>query len=312
MTKMNNGHENRARLSAKPRAASAFIIAGTNSGVGKTVITLGIMEALRRRKIAVRPFKAGPDYIDAGLHSALLKRPSYNLDTWMMGAANVKKTFYSEAAAEAGISVIEGVMGLFDGRDGLSDEGSTAHLAKLLNIPVVLVVNAEKTARSAAAVVHGFKGFDRVVDVKWVVFNRVAGVRHSMILKESIKGIRGVKCLGCIPKDGGLALPERHLGLFSRGELKGNVWHDFIKKAGEAIERHLDIEALLKPFLKRKAKAKREKARRAPHHGERVRIAVARDIAFSFYYEENLAILRGLGGELIFFSSLRDRRLPDG
>ncbi|MBI5492692.1 MAG: cobyrinate a,c-diamide synthase [Deltaproteobacteria bacterium] len=287
------------------KSPSAFIIAGTNSGVGKTVITLGIMEALRRRGATVQPFKAGPDYIDPGYHAALLKRPSYNLDTWMMGREAVRKTF-SEKMDGASIGVIEGVMGLFDG-NGPSEEGSTAHLSKVLKVPVLLVIDSSKASRSIGAVIKGFKEFDRGVDIRWAVFNRVGSQRHFEIIKSSIPAKSGIKTLGYIPRDAGLTIPERHLGLMTQGEFKTGGWERLVKKASSIVEENIDLGPLLKGMRPpRPVKTKKRDSEKT------VKIAVALDDAFSFYYRENLEILEGLGAELVFFSPLKDRRLPEG
>lgn len=301
------------------RKMKALIVAGTGSGTGKTTVTLGIMEAFRRRGLRVQPFKAGPDYIDPGHHGALLGRPSYNLDTWMMGPGRVRSTF-RRCSAGAEVAVIEGVMGLFDGRHG-SDEGSTAHLAKLLKAPVLLVVNAEKMARSAGAVVSGFETFDPGVRVKWVVFNRVGSPGHYEVLKNSIKKSSKVRVLGYLPRDEGLAMPERHLGLVTHLDMKNNRWKAFMDRVDDAVERHIDIQGLLSA-LSLQTRRRRLKTIRIPGAdkalrpvkaaGKGTRIAVALDSAFCFYYQENLDILRGLGAELVFFSPMKDRGLPRG
>ncbi|MBI1912858.1 MAG: cobyrinate a,c-diamide synthase [Deltaproteobacteria bacterium] len=284
----------------------AFIVAGTNSSAGKTVITLGLMEALRRRGLTVQPFKAGPDYIDPGYHRALLGVPSYNLDTWMMGKKGVKRTFLQKSS-HSQVSIIEGVMGLFDGKDGKSEEGSTAHIAKLLDIPVLLVVNAEKTARSAGAIIKGFESYDPKVNIKWVVFNRVGSPRHFQILKDSIPKGSKIKVLGYLPKDLTLSMPERHLGLVMAGELEDGSWKQFVKSAGDAIEKSVDIKALIGRPVQKAEPVKKEKNRK-----ESTRIAVALDKAFCFYYEENFEILKNLGAELVFFSPVKDKQLPQG
>ncbi len=285
------------------KSPPAFIIAGTGSNVGKTVITLGIMEALRRRGIIVQPFKAGPDYIDPGYHAALLKRPSYNLDTWMMGQEAVKKTF-SEKMDGASIGVVEGVMGLFDG-NGASEEGSTAHLSKVLKIPVLLVIDSSKASRSIGAVIKGFKEFDKDVDIRWAVFNRVGSQRHFEIIKSSIPPGSGIRTLGHIPRDARLTIPERHLGLMTQGEFKRSGWEKLVKKASSVVEENIDLSPLLKGM--RPSRPVKTKKR---YSVKTVKIAVALDDAFSFYYRENLEILEGLGAELVFFSPLKDRRLP--
>lgn len=285
---------------------SAFIISGTGSSTGKTVVTLGIMEALRKRGVTVKPFKAGPDYIDPGHHSALLKRPSYNLDTWMMGKDAVKETFYGNISG-TDVGIIEGVMGLFDGKDGLREEGSTAHLSKLLKIPVLLVINAERMAGSVAAMLSGFERFDPKVKIKWVVFNKVGSPRHFEILRNAVTGSSKVKVLGYLPKDEALSMPERHLGLITSEELKKGAWSAFLKKAGSSAEKFLDLDLLLEEIPS--IKIKPEKKAAGPKR-DLVRIAVARDEAFCFYYEENLEILKKYGAEVVFFSPLRDKKLP--
>jgi cobyrinic acid a,c-diamide synthase len=303
---------------ARGKIPPVVVIAAASSGSGKTVVSLGVMEALRRRGFKVQPFKAGPDYIDPGLHSALLGRPSYNLDTWMMGVPAVKKTFYGRSAS-ADFSVIEGVMGLFDGMGGHGEVGSTAHLAKVLGAPVIFVVNAEKTARSASAVVAGFAGFDPRVDIRWVVFNRVGSARHSEILRDSIPKRSGVRVLGCIPADAGLELPHRHLGLKAAGDIRKAEWGAFIKRAGALVEEFMDMDGLIHDVQdvhgKRAGGARgnmRGPVLRARPHSSGVRIAVARDEAFSFYYEENLDILRRYGADIAYFSPIRDKTLPKG
>ncbi|MBI5971279.1 MAG: cobyrinate a,c-diamide synthase [Deltaproteobacteria bacterium] len=290
-----------------PKKHPAFIIAGTNSSCGKTTVTLGIMEALKRRAVPVSPFKAGPDFIDPGHHRTLLARPSYNLDAWMMGARAVQKTFYANSAGSIG--VIEGVMGLFDGKDG-GNEGSTAQLAKILNIPVLLVVNAEKTAGSAWAIVKGFTEFDPAVNVKWVVFNKVAGPRHFLMITAARPASIKTVCLGYVPRDQGLSLPERHLGLVTAGDLRHDAWKRFVKKAGDAVEGGLDLNVLLNglPKYHHQRKPQPRPRRVKPC----VKIAVAADNAFSFYYAENLDILEGMGVEIKPFSPLKDKKLPEG
>lgn len=288
----------------------AFIVAGTCSGAGKTVVALGIMEALRKRGYLVQPFKSGPDYIDPGLHRALLKRPSYNLDTWMMGVEGVKKTFCEKAE---GVSVIEGAMGLFDGRDGRSEEGSAAHLSKVLKLPVLLVVDGRKMARSAGAIVRGFEAFDPEVDLRWVVFNRVGSPRHARMLMDSLPEGTKARVIGCIPMDSGLSMPERHLGLVARADLKKGQWGRLVKRAAALMERHIDLAPLAGPAPQPAArKAIAPPAKRAGRSRPVVKIAVALDSAFCFYYEENLEMLRGLGAGLEYFSPMRDKSMPEG
>ncbi len=295
-----------------------FIVAGTKSGVGKTVVTLGLMGALKEKGFAVRPFKAGPDYIDPGLHEGVLGVPSYNLDTWMMGTSGVSSTF-ERVTAGADIGVVEGVMGLFDGRGGVSDEGSTAHIAKTLGLPVVLVVDASSMARSVAAIVKGFTDFDPEVKFLGVIFNRVGSERHAEIIKEAIEEFTDVKILGFIMRDASLALPERHLGLVTRGDIGSSVWKKFTCSAVKAVSSAVDIDYIIKETARPGSRANKQKDRgsllkpeAAFNKGGGVPIAVARDSAFSFYYRENLEILASLGAEVKFFSPMKDKSLPPG
>lgn len=286
----------------KTRTLPAFVVSGTSSGSGKTLVALGLMEALRRRGLVVQPFKAGPDYIDPGLHSLLLGRPSYNLDTWMMGVKGVRRTF-SSASDGAGCAVVEGVMGLFDGKGGAGGEGSTAHLSKSLGLPVLLVANAEKAAQSMGAVVKGFETYDPSVDLRWVVFNKTGSERHEKMLKESLRGSK-VKLLGCIRRDASLAIESRHLGLMTAADM-GGEWKEFVKRAGDAVESSVNLDALI-----RGSKTPLDFVIPQPVCPSRVRIAVAEDRAFSFYYRENLDMLVSLGAGLVPFSPLVDKALP--
>lgn len=287
-----------------------FIVAGTGSDTGKTTVTLGLMEAFRREGFDVGPFKAGPDYIDPGHHALLLGRPSYNLDTWMMGTDGALKTYRAHSKG-GGIAVVEGVMGLFDGQDGTHEEGSTAHLAKVLGLPVLLVVDGAKAARSVGAMVKGFCEFDTDVDVRWVIFNRVAGEKHFKILKDALKGASKARVLGYIPRDNALAMKSRHLGLLTSSDVDKRSWRRAVKKTADYAEALVDLRPLRGRAGRKKAKDAKVKKKVSKGAGAPV-VAVAHDRAFSFYYEENLDILRGLGARISFFSPLSDEALPRG
>lgn len=289
------------------KSAKGFVIASVSSGSGKTTVTLGLMEALRKRGLVVQPFKAGPDYIDPGHHSALLKRPSYNLDTWMMGAEGARATFDS-GMKDAHVGVVEGVMGLFDGKGGEIEEGSTAHLSKVLGLPVLFVVDASRMARSAGAIVKGFAEFDKKVDLRWVLFNRVGSSRHYEMLKKAVPASLGVIVVGYLPRDEALYLPERHLGLFTQGDTARAEWRKVVKKSALLLEAHADLGAIAKALSPSRKKIS---ARPVKKKGA-FRIGVALDSAFSFYYRENLDILESLGAELVYFSPIRDKALPKG
>jgi cobyrinic acid a,c-diamide synthase len=277
-------------------------IAGERSGVGKTTITIGLLLALAERGLDPQPFKAGPDFLDPMHHSLLLSRSSRNLDTWMFPEA--VEELFALAAQGSGISVIEGVMGLYDGVDGRSETGSTAHLSKMLRSPVILVVDAYGLSRSAGAVTLGFDRYDPDVEISGVIFNGVAGEKHLRMLEDSLVGVRS---LGGIPREASISLESRHLGLILAEERPDRDRYNLIRAL---VKDHLDIDALV------------DIARSAPpidvepliateqEWEGKVRIGIAMDRAFNFYYQDNLDMLRLNGADLVFFSPLRDD-MPD-
>ena len=190
----------------------AFIIGAPWSGAGKTTISLGLMGAFVKRGLTVQPFKTGPDYIDPSYHEQVCRRPSYNLDSWMMGEAGVVQCFLTHMN-DANLGIIEGVMGLFDGKDISDERGSTAHLAKILNLPVILIIDGKGMARSTGALIRGFNEFDPMVRIMGVIFNRIRSKRHFHLLKEVVEKYTRVEVLGFLPEDKYITLPERHLGL---------------------------------------------------------------------------------------------------
>ena len=220
---------------ARELGLNRIVIAGIQSGSGKTTVATGIMAALARSR-KVQPFKAGPDYIDPSYHSKACGRQSRNLDTWMVGANAVLELFVAGCRG-ADIAVIEGVMGLFDGRTGGGEAGSTAQLAKLLGAPVVLVVDAAHIARSAAAIVRGFDSFDPDLRLAGVILNRIAGQRHFDAVAGPIEREAGVPVLGFLPRQDDLALPERYLGLVPTVE--GSVADSYFEDLRAACEWHL-------------------------------------------------------------------------
>ncbi len=287
----------------------SIIIAAPNSSSGKTTITLGIMECLERRGLAVAPFKVGPDFIDPGYHRLVCGRPSVNLDGWMCGGDFVRETFYHHAAG-ADIAVVEGVMGLFDGIGGASDEGSTAQVAKFLGAPVILVADARGQARSVAALVKGFVEFDPDVRVVGVIFNNVASDTHGRILRDAVESrLPDVKVLGCIPRDDSISIPSRHLGLLTAEE--NPLPEEFLDHLVEVVREHVDLGMLWTVATLHGAPEVKRAAEQSPRR-DPVRIAVARDAAFCFVYEDNLRLLRQAGAELVEFSPLVDATLPEG
>jgi len=283
----------------------AFVVAGTHSGVGKTTVTVGLVGALRARGLGVAPFKAGPDYIDPTYHTAAAGQPSRNLDTWLMPRDAIRRSF-DRGAGRADIVVVEGVMGLFDGKDNELDDGSTASLAKLLGLPVVLVVDARAMSGSAAALVHGYASFDADVNLCGVILNNLGSDHHYELARDAVERHTGVPVFGGILRSDGLVLPERHLGLIPEPE---RAAASVIGEAARIVAQRVDIDAL----LARTQIARRAEPSRQPRPvSDRVPIAVARDEAFSFYYEDGLDALAEAGAELLSFSPLHDRCLPAG
>jgi len=280
-----------------------LVVAGVSTGVGKTSITLGLLEALRRRGLRVQAFKVGPDFIDPGFHELVTGRPSYNLDGWMCGRERVLACV-ARHAGDADVGVVEGMMGCFDGLDGRSEAGSTAQVAKWLRAPLVLVLDAWTAARSAGAVALGFERFDPELDVVGFIANRVGSEGHGRMVLDAIESACRGAPLGAILRNERLVLPERHLGLVSAVE--GTLAPEKLRDLGDAVERSLDLDRLLS--LAAPVEPPRPSRRDQP--APIGRIGVARDEAFQFYYAENLEMLRAAGAELVFWSPLAER-LPD-
>jgi cobyrinic acid a,c-diamide synthase len=282
-----------------------LVIAGTHSGVGKTSIVLGILGALRGRGMHVQGFKVGPDFIDPMYHREVTGAPSYNLDAWLMGQDGVRRAL-ARVASTDGIAIVEGVMGMFDGR-ATGSEGSTAEVAAILQSPVLLVVDVGGMSRSAAALVQGYARFDPAVQVAGVVLNRVGGPRHYQLVRTAIEEQAGVAVWGYLAWSDGLVLPERHLGLVPVGE--DAAFQRVCAELGAAAARTIDIPAII-------AAAQSAPALEVPVDGApaaaatMARIGVARDAAFNFYYDANLQWLRQCGAELVEFSPRQDPQLP--
>ncbi|MEW6593475.1 MAG: cobyrinate a,c-diamide synthase [Thermodesulfobacteriota bacterium] len=283
------------------RRIPGLLLAGPHSGCGKTTVTLGLMAAFAQRGMKVQPFKAGPDFIDPTLHCLVTGRISHNLDPWMCGEVFVRGCF-SRHGASADVSVVEGVMGLFDG-----GEGSAAHLAKVLGLPVILVVDARSMAESAAAVVMGFETLDPAVRLAGVILNRVGSERHLGMIENAIAAHCRAEVVGFLPREASFAIPERHLGLHMGDEAP--ISNEALGHLAEVVARHIDLDRLL--ALAATAEPHPVPASRNEQTGPRVRIGIARDQAFCFYYEENLALLAAAGAELVAFSPLADAALPD-
>lgn len=291
----------------KEVSIKGLVIAATKSGSGKTTVTLGLLAALAKRGLKVAPFKVGPDFIDPGHHSAITGATSTNLDGWMLSQQYNMDAFARRSRGRE-IAVVEGVMGLFDGYDGRSEAGSTAQMAKWLGLPVLLVVDAGSMARSAAALVQGFERFDRELAYAGVVFNNIGSPRHMAYLTDAMADHVAMPCLGGIIRNDRIRMPERHLGLVTREDhaLSGSQ----VAHLAEVIEKSVELDRLLSllPDITVSPPPRRPVA--ASDTQQKVRIGVARDNAFCFYYPDNFEILSAAGAELIEFSPISDPDLP--
>jgi len=275
-----------------------FIVAGARSGTGKTTVATGIMGALARAGLKVQPFKVGPDYIDTGYHSLATGRQSINLDPWLTSERGTLETLV-EGGSGAEFAVVEGAMGLYDGVTGQGSWGSTAHISRLTSTPVLLVLDSRKMGYSAGALVKGYQSFEGV-DLKGVILNHVGSSTHEEILRQGVEKA-GASVLGAIPREKGITLPERHLGLvpaLEKGEFSSTV-----KKITSLVEEHVDLEGVMEIA---RSPVDLPSFPISRNQEPRVKVAVARDAAFSFYYWDNLELLRREGAELEFFSPLEE------
>lgn len=291
-------------MSSIPR----IVIAGTNSGCGKTTLSTGIMAALVKRGLRVQPFKVGPDYIDPMFHTFITGRHSRNLDSWMLGEDTVSYLLQKNAA-DADIAVIEGVMGLYDGFGGNSAEGSTAHVSKIINSPVILVVNGDGMSLSAAALIRGYADFDRSINIKGVIINNINSDGHFQLLKDVIEENTGLTAVGYLPGMDEYRLPDRHLGLVTSAEIED--LKEKINILSGQIEKTIDLDKLV--AISKQAGGLRDvEPPVRPETGIKARIGVASDKAFCFYYRDGLDLLEMAGAELVYFSPVKDGRLPEG
>ncbi|MFT9850254.1 cobyrinate a,c-diamide synthase [Aneurinibacillus sp. REN35] len=294
-------------------SSKRIIIAGTGSGAGKTTVTIGLMAALKQRGLIVQGFKCGPDYIDPAYHTAITGRPARNLDSWML-AEEVVRGVLARASADADISIIEGVMGLYDGKSPTEDTGSTAEISLLTDTPVVLVVNVHSMARSAAAVVKGFQALNPKVRIVGVIANHAGSVGHGTLIREAVEKECGIPLLGTLVRTVDIEIPERHLGLLpavERGELE-----PLFDRLGEMVTEHIDLDRLLAladtaPLRSEENAVRLFPLTATPSSELPVRIAVAKDAAFNFYYPENFEMLEEAGAACVFFSPLAGEKVPE-
>ena len=282
------------------------VIAGTHSGVGKTTVATGLMAALTARGVKVASAKVGPDFIDPGYHALATGRPARNLDAWMCGVDAIGP-LAGRAGANADVLVIEGVMGLFDGA-GDGTPSSTADIARILDAPVILVIDASAMSQSVAAIVHGFATLDPDVRVAGVVLNRVGSPGHELLLRAALEPV-GLPILGVLGRDDTFSWRDRHLGLVPVAERPDAV-RDSLRSLTAAIDRSCALDAVIR--LASTAPALRVAAPRLPAAVGRARVALAAGPAFSFTYQDNLDSLAAAGAELVPFDPCLDERLPEG
>ncbi len=288
------------------------VIAAPGSGHGKTSVATGLLGALRQRGLAVSPHKVGPDYIDPGYHALAAGRPGRNLDPWLVGEDQIAAMFIRGATTPqpADIAVIEGVMGLFDGASSRGDFASTAHVARLLRAPVILVVDAEGTSASAAALLYGFASYDPGTRIGGVIFNKAGSEHHGRLLRDAADTV-GIPVLGVIQRRDQATVPSRHLGLIPAPELGGPA-ASAVTALAAIVAADVDLDAVIR--LARTAGPLRENqensAERTGPPVPRPRIAFAGGPAFTFGYAEHPELLTAAGAEVVTFDPLRDEQLP--
>ena len=279
-----------------------IVLAGVSSNVGKTSITSAIIYGMKKNGYSVQPFKVGPDYIDPSYLSAISGNSTRNLDAWLMGKNELIKSFVKNSKSD--ISIVEGVMGYYDGFSGTSNYSSTHHVASLLKAPTILVLDASKAARSIAATALGFTKFHRNSRISGIILNKLGSKRHEELCKQALSRLK-IPILGSIPQNSELSLDSRHLGLIpvvEQGNLKGKI-----KKIASTISNFLDIEKIIQLSKKTFSLPKiTEKLSKKP----KTTIAVALDNSFNFYYQDNLDALRREGAKIKFFSPISDSKIP--
>jgi cobyrinic acid a,c-diamide synthase len=283
-----------------------IVVGAAQSGAGKTTVTMALIAGLRSRGLTVQPFKVGPDYLDPSLLSWVAGRPCRNLDSWMVPEPHLLELFH-RACRGADVAVVEGVMGLFDGRSGAGDQASTADVARLLRAPVLLLVDAARASRTVGAVALGLSRADPRLQVAGAILNRVASDRH---LETCVEGLRaaGVACAGHLRRADELALPERYLGLISAGEKEPRPG---LRAALEAGASTLDLDLVMRAAAMAAPPDAETGLFPESPIGTRARIGVAVDRAFHFYYRDSLDLLEAWGAELVPFSPLEDGTVPD-
>src|ERR1051325_1387582 len=268
------------------------------------------MHAFKNKKgLLVQPFKIGPDFIDPSYHKIITGKESRTLDAWFMGKHGVISTF-ANATKDVDIGIVEGVMGLFDGMSGRNDFASTAYIAKILDAPIILVVDAAKAARSIAAMIFGYLNFDKKLKIIGIILNNVSGPKHQKYLVEACTNSINVPILGIVKRDKGLKMDERHLGLIPSSELEPSQRNKIVRLANK-ISEEIYYDKIISLINLRKSKLTKPISDKSKNP-KLVKIAIALDNSFNFYYSENLNVLRNLGAEITYFSPISDTSIPDG
>lgn len=279
-----------------------FLIAGTKSGIGKTTVSMGLMSCFEN----VSPFKTGPDYIDGKFHEYVTGNKSYNLDFFLMGEDGVRESFLKH---QKDFSIAEGVMGLYDGMGNFFDNGSSAHIARILNLPVVLVVDGTGRSTSIAAEIAGYQNFDKRVNIIGVIINRISSEKTYKILKEAVEKFCRIKCFGYIPKMENISISERHLGLVEAYEIEN--LNEKIEILRNEFQKTIDIKSLYEAAeIKIDYKLKNIFSEYKDRY-KNIKIGIAKDNAFSFYYNDNIEFLENTGAEIKYFSPVKDKKIPD-
>ena len=281
---------------------SRLVISGSTSGVGKTSITIAIIYGLKKRGYTVQPFKVGPDYIDPSYLTSISNNETKNLDVWLMGKNELVKSFVNSSTSD--ISIIEGVMGYYDGFGGETNHASTHHVATLLKSPVILVLDASKTSRSIAATALGFTKFHRNSRISGIILNKIGSKKHEILCRSALENLK-IPIMGVVPKNTENILESRHLGLIPVAEQK--QLQRKIKQVSEQISDYLDFEKIVKicKNVERIPKTKLQKFKKP-----NISIAVALDSSFNFYYHDNIQALRREGAKIKFFSPISDKKIP--
>jgi cobyrinic acid a,c-diamide synthase len=286
-----------------------ILLAGTSSRAGKTTLSMGLMRALRDRGLKVQPFKTGPDFIDPSYHHLATGQPSRNLDGFMMTPGDILETFQRNSRG-ADIAVVEGAMGLYDSHNALEEKGSSAEISKIIQAPVALIANAERMSRTAAPFVLGYKLFDRDVDIRGVILNRMGSKRHRDKARLAVEKLAGMEVLGTVPRRPEVKVPERHLGLvpaYERERLDA-LFDDL----AALVEEFMDVDRIIEIA---EAAGEMEDVEINPIFQPKdetgAKIGILRDECFTFYYQDSLDALRARGAELVTINAIEDKRLPE-